>query len=74
MRLHLRLNMSMLARRGLNHMMAVGIELANKREQLCTSHVSCPRCKTYQVQLVDTEKQEWKCRECRFKFDTQFVF
>jgi len=51
-------------------MMASGIALAEKREALCKQGACCPNCGDVQVQLLDTDFQQWKCRKCHFKFNT----
>ena len=50
------------------------IALADRRELMCKTSPTCPACETRQVQLIDyvTDEIEWKCRNCRTKFATDF--
>jgi len=46
--------------------------LARRRVALCSKQPKCKKCHTYQVQIIDVEKQEWKCRDCKTTFFTKY--
>lgn len=48
------------------------INLSNERELLLKNKHSCPKCYTYQVQIIDVGNQEWKCRHCKHVFNTDY--
>lgn len=44
-----------------------------RRMDICRAALPCPHCGTRQVQLVAYSLErpsEWKCRECRYKWET----
>ena len=46
--------------------------LARERESLCKKQPNCPECNTQQIQIIDVGNQQWKCRECKHVFCTNF--
>ena len=48
--------------------MDAAMETAKRREAVCKNAPCCPQCGTNQVQLIDMEPVEWRCRGCRFQF------
>lgn len=50
--------------------LSVAIKLAKERERICKNSPLCPECATEQVQIIDAQTQEWKCRHCRHIFFT----
>lgn len=42
-----------------------------KNEAVYKIQPSCPFCDTKQVQILDVDTQEWKCRHCNRKFFTE---
>ncbi len=46
--------------------------LAQERISLCANNPECPECGTNQVQIISVSHQEWKCRECKTEFVTDF--
>jgi len=47
-------------------------ESVDRRERYCALQLSCPKCQTKQIQLIGYQDDaEWKCRHCKFKFQTK---
>lgn len=54
----------------------LGLPLVDRREYLCKQYKRnpCPKCGTLQVQItVWYPNEEWKCRECKHKWETNFI-
>lgn len=42
----------------------------DERVRICGLVKECPVCKSWQIQLIDTWAQQWKCRTCKAPFKT----
>jgi ribosomal protein L37AE/L43A len=42
-----------------------------KNERVYHIQPSCPECDAKQVQILDVDAQEWRCRNCHHWFITQ---
>lgn len=46
-----------------------------RRERICRNAISCKKCGTDQVHLIDAgTPAEWKCRHCKHKFIHEPIF
>ena len=44
------------------------LDIASKRMKLCANPPNCTNCGHEQVQLVDANKTEWRCRICKHRW------
>lgn len=56
----------------LEEIMKVAAEAADKRLKLCAKQPECIQCGTRQVQILNVNDQEWKCRKCSMIFFTNY--
>jgi ribosomal protein L37AE/L43A len=47
------------------------IARADKNERVYRIQPRCPECDTKQVQIMDVDEQEWRCRKCGHTFYTE---
>ena len=44
---------------------------AEKNEAVYRIQPTCSECGTKQVQIMNVDKQEWRCRKCGLEFTTE---
>lgn len=49
------------------------VERADKNSKVYAIQPTCSECGTRQVQIMDVDRQEWRCRKCGLEFTTEVV-